>query len=39
MDDHENYFMHKLAKLLRLTHDDLIGAKLKAIHGQGESTE
>jgi uncharacterized tellurite resistance protein B-like protein len=33
MDEHENYFMHKLAKLLRLTHRDLIDAKLKVLHG------
>lgn len=39
MDDHENYFMHKLAKLLRLTHDDLIDAKLKVLHRRGGSTE
>ncbi|UCH82989.1 MAG: TerB family tellurite resistance protein [Candidatus Latescibacterota bacterium] len=31
MDEHENYFMHKLAKLLRLTHRELIDAKLIAI--------
>jgi uncharacterized tellurite resistance protein B-like protein len=33
MDEHENYFMHKLAKLLRLTHRDLIDAKLRVLHG------
>jgi len=33
MDEHENYFMHKLAKLLRLTHRDLIDAKLKVLNG------
>jgi uncharacterized tellurite resistance protein B-like protein len=31
MDGHENYFMHKLARLLRLNHRDLIDAKLTAI--------
>jgi uncharacterized tellurite resistance protein B-like protein len=31
MDGHENYFMHKLARLLRLTHRDLIDAKLRVI--------
>ena len=31
MDEHENYFMHKLARLLRLTHRDLIDAKLRVI--------
>jgi uncharacterized tellurite resistance protein B-like protein len=33
MDEHENYFIHKLAKLLRLTHRDLIDAKLRVLHG------
>ncbi len=28
-DKHEDYLIHKLAKLLRLTHKDLIDAKLK----------
>ena len=32
MDEHENYLMHKLAKLLRLTHRDLIEAKLNVLH-------
>ena len=32
MDEHENYLMHKLAKLLRLTHRDLINAKLEVLH-------
>ncbi|UCG51810.1 MAG: TerB family tellurite resistance protein [Candidatus Latescibacterota bacterium] len=31
MDEHENYFMHKLAKLLRITHRDLIDAKLRVL--------
>jgi len=31
MDGHENYFMHKLVRLLRLNHRDLIDAKLTAI--------
>ncbi len=34
MDEHENYFMHKLAKLLRLTHRDLVDAKLEVLHRQ-----
>jgi uncharacterized tellurite resistance protein B-like protein len=29
LDQHEDYLVHKLAKLLRLTHKDLIDAKLK----------
>jgi uncharacterized tellurite resistance protein B-like protein len=33
MDEHENYFIHKLARLLRLTHRDLIDAKLKVLDG------
>lgn len=30
IDKHEDYLVHKLAKLLRLTHKQLIDAKLKA---------
>lgn len=30
LDQHEDYLMHRLAKLLRLTHKQLIDAKLKA---------
>ncbi|MBP2681890.1 MAG: hypothetical protein H6Q78_1753 [Candidatus Krumholzibacteriota bacterium] len=37
LDEHENYFIHKLAKLLRLTHRDLIDAKLKVLHGNPPS--
>jgi uncharacterized tellurite resistance protein B-like protein len=29
LDQHEDYFVHKLANLLRLTHRQLIGAKLR----------
>jgi uncharacterized tellurite resistance protein B-like protein len=32
MDAHEDYLVHKLAKLLRLNHDQLIDAKLKVLH-------
>jgi len=39
MDEHENYLMHKLAKLLRLTHRDLIGAKLRVLHPQSGSSD
>lgn len=39
MDEHENYFMHKLAKLLRLTHRDLIEAKLRVLHPGNESDD
>ncbi|MEJ2720618.1 MAG: TerB family tellurite resistance protein [bacterium] len=31
LDEHENYFMHKLAGLLRLTHRDLIDAKVRVL--------
>jgi uncharacterized tellurite resistance protein B-like protein len=31
LDKHEDYLVHKLAKLLRLTHKQLIDAKLKVI--------
>lgn len=33
MDQHEDYLMHKLSKLQRLNHVDLIEAKLKVRHG------
>ncbi|MDY6951413.1 MAG: TerB family tellurite resistance protein, partial [Thermodesulfobacteriota bacterium] len=29
LDKHEDYLVHKLSKLLRLTHKELIDAKLK----------
>jgi uncharacterized tellurite resistance protein B-like protein len=32
LDKYEDYFVHKLAKLLHLTHKQLIEAKLKVIH-------
>ena len=32
MDKYENYLMHKLSNLLRLSHDQLIEAKQKIIH-------
>ena len=31
LDDHENYFMHKLRRLLKLTQSDLIDAKLEVL--------
>jgi len=31
LDKHEDYLVHKLAKLLRLTHEQLIDAKLKVL--------
>lgn len=33
LDMHEDYLVHKLANLLRLTHKQLIEAKLKILHG------
>jgi uncharacterized tellurite resistance protein B-like protein len=33
LDQHEDYLAHKLAKLLRLSHKDLIDAKLKILKG------
>ena len=32
LDKHEDYLMHKLAKLLRLHHQQLIAAKKKVLH-------
>ena len=32
LDKHEDYLAHKLANLLRLSHEQLIEAKLKVIH-------
>jgi uncharacterized tellurite resistance protein B-like protein len=32
MDKYEHHLMDKLAKILRLTHDQLIAAKLKVLH-------
>ena len=32
MDKYENYLMHKLSTLLRLSHDQLIDAKLRVLH-------
>jgi uncharacterized tellurite resistance protein B-like protein len=32
MDQYEHYLMNKLQNLLRLSHDQLIGAKLKVLH-------
>jgi len=34
LDQHEDYLVHKLAKLLRLSHKQLIDAKLKILHGE-----
>jgi len=34
MDQHEHYLMNKMSNLLRLSHKQLIDAKLKVLHGQ-----
>jgi len=34
MDQYEDYLMHKMQKLLRLSHKELIDAKLKILHGE-----
>ena len=37
MDDHEHYLMNKLKNLLRLSHNQLIDAKLKVLHGNNSA--
>jgi uncharacterized tellurite resistance protein B-like protein len=34
MDEHEHYLMNKLSNLLRLSHNQLIDAKMKVLHGE-----
>jgi uncharacterized tellurite resistance protein B-like protein len=34
MDEHEHYLMNKLSNLLRLSHKQLIDAKMKVLHGE-----
>jgi uncharacterized tellurite resistance protein B-like protein len=34
LDKHEDYLVHKLARLLRLSHKQLIDAKMKVIHSR-----
>jgi uncharacterized tellurite resistance protein B-like protein len=36
MDDYEHYLMNKLKNLLRLSHDQLINAKLKVLHADDQ---
>ncbi len=38
LDEHENYLVHKLGKMLRLNHRELIDAKLTVLHEKGESS-
>jgi len=33
LDTHENYLVHTVSNLLHLSHKELIGAKLKILHG------
>ena len=37
MDQYEHYLMNKLGKLLRLTHDQVIGAKLRVLYPNGKT--
>ncbi len=37
LDQYEDYLMHKMANLLRLTHKELMDAKLKILHGEPRS--
>ncbi len=37
LDKHEDYLMHKLARLLRLHHKQLIDAKKKVLHGPNQT--
>ena len=39
LDKHEDYLLHKLGNLLRLTHKQLIEAKLKVIEGNNPSQD
>jgi uncharacterized tellurite resistance protein B-like protein len=35
LNRHEDYLIHRLAKLLRLHHEEMIEAKLRVLHGKG----
>ncbi len=39
MDRYENYLMHKVATLLRVSHDKLIDAKLAVLHGSSKDSD
>ena len=39
MDRYENYLMHKVATLLRLSNEKLIDAKLAVLHGSSEGSD
>ena len=38
LSDHENYLMHKLGKMLKLTNRELINAKLRVLQERGDSS-
>ena len=38
LSEHENYLVHKLGKMLRLNHRELIDAKLAVLHKRGGSS-
>ena len=37
LDKHEDYLVHKLGKLLRLSHKELIDMKVKTLHGNKDN--
>ena len=39
LSEHENYLIHKLGKMLRFTHRELIEAKLVVLHEKGGSAD
>ena len=39
LDEHENYFMHKLRRMLKLTHADLMDAKLEVLQEHRSSED
>lgn len=39
MDQYEHYLMNKLGKLLRLTHEQLIDAKMRVLYPNGRTAE
>jgi len=36
LEKHEDYLIHKIARLLNLKHSELIEAKLNVLHGEGQ---
>lgn len=39
LSEHENYLMHKLGKMLRLTHRELIDSKLRVLQDKDDEAE